>query len=158
MTEKSIARPRPFVVRKSGIQGRGAFASRRIRKGERLIEYVGERITQREATRRYPDDEMDRHHTFLFEIDDRTVVDAAVGGNVARYINHSCDPNCEAIIEDGRIFIDAIKDIRPGQELTYDYQYILEERHSPSVKARYPCYCGAKSCRGTILAQKKRRR
>ena len=158
MTEKKMARPRPFIIRKSRIQGRGAFAKRNIRKGERLIEYVGERISQREASRRYPDDEMDRHHTFLFEVDDRIVVDAARKGNVARWINHSCNPNCEAVIEDDRIFIDAIKPIREGKELTYDYQYILEERHTAAVKERYPCYCGSKNCRGTILAPKKNRR
>ncbi|MGH7505662.1 MAG: SET domain-containing protein [Longimicrobiales bacterium] len=154
MTSKKIARPRPFVIRKSSIQGKGGFAKDRIRKGTRLIEYTGERITHREADRRYPDDDMDRHHTFLFEVDDDTVVDAAVKGNVARFINHSCDPNCEAVIEDGRIFIDAIRPIRPGQELTYDYAYILEERHSPAVKMRYPCFCGTKKCRGTILGKK----
>jgi SET domain-containing protein len=155
MSEKKIARPRPFVIRSSRIQGRGAFARERIRKGTRLIEYTGEHITHAEADRRYPDDEMDRHHTFLFELDDDTIVDAAVGGNVARYINHSCDPNCEAVIEDGHIYIDAIRDIRPGQELLYDYSYILEERHTPAVKARYPCYCGSRKCRGTILGKKR---
>jgi hypothetical protein len=155
MSEKKIARPRPFVIRSSRIQGRGAFAKERIRTGTRLIEYTGELITHDEANRRYPDEDMGRHHTFLFELDDDTVVDAAVGGNVARYINHSCDPNCEAVIEDDHIYIDAIRDIRKGQELAYDYAYILEERHTSAVKARYPCYCGSKKCRGTILGKKR---
>lgn len=158
MSPKKIARPRPFVIRSSAIQGRGAFAKEQIRKGTRLIEYTGERITHEEANQRYPDEDMERHHTFLFELDDDTVVDAAVGGNVARYINHSCDPNCETIIEDDRIYVDAIRTIRPGQELTYDYSYVLEERHTPAVKKRYPCFCGAKTCRGTILARKNGRR
>jgi hypothetical protein len=158
MNPKKIARPRPFVIRTSSIQGKGAFAKEQIRKGTRLIEYTGERITHEEANDRYPDEDMDRHHTFLFEVDDDTVVDAAAGGNAARFINHSCDPNCETVIEDGRIFVDAIRPIKPGQELTYDYAYILEERHSPAVKKRYPCYCGKKKCRGTILAPKNGRR
>lgn len=155
MSEKKIARPRPFVIKSSRIQGRGAFAKVPIKKGTRLIEYTGEHISHKEADRRYPDDEMERHHTFLFELDDDTVVDAARGGNVARYINHSCDPNCEAVIEDGHIYIDAIRNIRAGEELTYDYNYILEERHTPAVKKRYPCYCGSHNCRGTILGKKR---
>jgi SET domain-containing protein len=155
MPSSSIARPRPFIVRRSSIQGKGAFATRWIDAGTRLIEYKGEVITAEEADERYPDDDMDRHHTFLFELDDGDVIDAAVGGNVARFINHSCDPNCEAVEEDGRIFIDALRDIAPGEELGYDYNFILEERHSPAVKKRYPCHCGADACRGTILGRKR---
>ena len=82
------------------------------------------------------------------------VVDAAVGGNEARFINHSCDPNCDAVIDDGRIWIETIRDVEPGEELAYDYAYVLEERHTPAAKRRYPCTCGARNCRGTILAQK----
>jgi SET domain-containing protein len=159
MLSKPVARPRPFDVRRSPIHGTGAFANRAIRKGERIIEYKGERIPQRVADRRYPDPEEGKpHHTFLFEVDDRIVVDAAHGGNAARFINHSCNPNCEAVIEDGRIFIEAIRPIRPGQELAYDYQFVLEERHTPALKRLYPCHCGARSCRGTILIPKNRRR
>ena len=147
--------PRPFQIRNSPIAGKGAFATRRIPKGARIIEYVGERITQEEADRRYPDDDGTPHHTFLFTLDDDTVLDAAYGGNPSRFINHSCAPNCEAVIEDGRIWIEALKAIQPGTELAYDYNFILEERHSPAAKRRYPCRCGAKSCRGTILAKKR---
>jgi SET domain-containing protein len=155
MTEKRIARPQPFKIRKSPIHGTGAFATRKIRKGERLIEYKGERISQREADRRYDDPEEGKpHHTFLFELDERKVVDAGVNGNVARWINHSCDPNCEAVIEDGHIWIEALKDIPVGRELAYDYQFVLEERHTPALKKLYPCYCGSKKCRGTILIPK----
>ena len=146
----------PFEIRVSRIQGVGAFATRRIRKGTRLIEYTGERITSDEADRRYPDDESQvRHHTFLFAIDDDVVVDAAVGGNEARFINHSCAPNCDAVIDDARIWIETIRDIRPGEELAYDYAFVLEERHTPAAKRRYPCSCGASTCRGTILAKKR---
>jgi SET domain-containing protein len=143
-----------FEIRRSPIQGKGAFAVRAIPDGTRLIEYAGERLTPKQADARYPDVEGERHHTYLFAIDDDIVIDAAVNGNAARFINHSCDPNCDAVVEDGRIWIEAIRDIAPGEELAYDYAYVLEERHSPAAKRRYPCHCGAASCRGTILAKK----
>lgn len=149
----------PFEIRPSPIQGSGAFATRAIPAGVRLIEYTGERLTPAEADARYPDPPADapaeRHHTYLFAIDDDVVVDAAVGGNEARFINHSCDPNCDAVIEAGRIWIETIRDIAPGEELAYDYAYILEERHTPAAKGRYPCRCGAATCRGTILGKKR---
>jgi SET domain-containing protein len=155
---KKTAAKRPgkmYEVRSSKIQGRGVFASRLIRKGEQIGEYTGERITEKEADRRYPFDDDERHHTFLFRLDDGKIIDAVYGGNAVKYINHSCDPNCEAMEEDGRIFITAIKDIPKGKELAYDYNFILEERHSPKAKAQYPCYCGSRKCRGTILAKKR---
>ena len=146
----------PFEIRRSPIQGVGAFATRAIRKGTRLIEYTGERITSNEADARYPDDESQaRHHTFLFAIDDDVEIDAAVDGNEARFINHSCAPNCDAVIDDARIWIEAIRDIAAGEELAYDYAFVLEERHTPAAKRRYPCNCGARTCRGTILAKKR---
>jgi SET domain-containing protein len=147
--------PYPFRLRNSRIHGRGAFATQFIPEGTRIIEYKGERISNEEADRRYPDDPAHRHHTFLFSIDDEVVVDAAFRGNAARWINHSCDPNCDAVIEDGRIFIEAVRDIAPGEELVYDYNFVLEERHTPAMKRRYPCHCGAPNCRGTILAKKR---
>src|SRR5882762_1475084 len=114
--------PNPyFVVRESKIQGKGAFAIRNIRKGTRLIEYLGQRISWRTADKRYDDEKMGRHHTFLFTVDDKTVIDAAVKGNDARFLNHSCDGNCEAISDRKRIFIDARKTIKAGEELLYDY-------------------------------------
>jgi len=145
----------PYVIRKSSIAGRGAFATRRIAKGERIVEYRGERINQEEADRRYPEIPGEPHHTFLFELDENTVVDGAVRGNSSRFMNHSCNPNCEAIIEDDRIWIEALKTIKEGTELVYDYHFILEERHTPAAKKRYPCNCGAPNCRGTILAKKR---
>jgi len=147
-----------FEIRSSPIQGRGAFATRRIRKGTRLIEYVGERISHAEADRRYDDDTMKRHHTFLFTLNNRTVIDAAVDGNEARFINHSCSPNCEAVIDGGHIYIEAIKTIQPGAELVYDYQYERAADADESDEARYPCRCGSPECRGTILAPPKRKR
>ena len=146
---------RPFEVRRSEIQGRGVFATRKIRKGTRLIEYRGEIVTEAEADRRYPMDEDERHHTFLFMLDDGNIIDAAKSRTPAKYINHSCDPNCEAVEEDGRIFIDAIQDIARGEELVYDYHFILDEPHNAKNKRLYPCNCGASNCRGTILAKKR---
>jgi SET domain-containing protein len=146
---------RPFEIRGSPIQGRGAFATQPIAGGTRLVEYTGERLAPAAADARYPDVPGERHHTYLFAIDDEIVIDAAVGGNDARWINHSCDPNCDAVVDGGRIFIEAIRDIRVGEELTYDYAYELEERHTPAAKRRFPCHCGAARCRGTILAKKR---
>lgn len=145
----------PFEIRPSPMQGLGAFATERIPAGTRLIEYAGERLTPAQADARYPDVPGERHHTFLFAIDDDIVIDAAVDGNDARWINHSCDPNCDAVIEDERIWIESIRDIEPGEELAYDYAYVLPERHTPAAKKRFPCNCGAASCRGTMLAKKR---
>ena len=145
----------PYELRRSRIQGRGAFATRRIRPGTRIVEYVGERISREEADVRYDDEAMERHHTFLFAVDDETVIDAAYGGNSSRYINHSCDPNCQAVIEDGRVFIDALTNIQPGTELTYDYAYERNDDHDVESERLYACHCGAPNCRGTILAPRK---
>ena len=137
------------------MQGLGAFATAYIPAGVRLIEYAGQRLTPAEAEARYPDVAGERHHTYLFAIDDDVVIDAAVDGNEARFINHSCDPNCDAVVEDGRIWIETIRDVEPGEELAYDYAYELEERHTPAAKKKYPCNCGARNCRGTLLITKR---
>jgi uncharacterized protein len=144
---------RRISVRRSPIHGRGVFALRKIRKGERIIEYRGERVTHREADRRYPED--DSPHTMLFIVDNKTVIDATRTGNSARWINHSCRPNCESIDDDKRIYIEARRDIRKGEELSYDYNLVLDERHTPAVKRENPCLCGAKRCRGTLLGSKR---
>lgn len=144
----------PFEVRSSGVHGRGAFATRRIPEGTRIIEYAGERITPAEADRRDPDGTPGPHHTFLFAIDDDVVVDAGVGGNEARWINHSCDPNCDVVIDDKRLWIEAIRDIEPGEELAYDYAFELPGRHTPAAKRLYPCHCGSERCRGTMLIKR----
>lgn len=145
-----------YEIRKSEIQGRGVFAKRRIRAGQRVIEYAGERITNEEADRRYDDESMGRHHTFLFTLDKNTVVDGARGGNDARLINHSCDPNCEAVIERGKIWIYAKKNIQPGVELAYDYKY--ERTNDPADEEFYKCACGSPKCRGTIMKPKRKRK
>jgi hypothetical protein len=146
--------PLPFEVRASPIQGLGVFATRPIAKGARLIEYVGERISTEEADERYDDDAREHHHTFLFAVGDDEVIDASVNGNEARFINHSCDPNCEAVDEDGRIFIEAIKDIEPGAELGYDYSLERDEQYQAHWATLYACRCGAARCRGTMLKAK----
>ena len=145
-----------YEIRRSPIQGRGVFARRRIRRGQRIIEYAGERISNKEADRRYDDATMRRHHTFLFTLDKKTVIDGNSGGNDARLINHSCDPNCEAVIEDGRIWIYAKKNIERGVELAYDYKY--ERTSDPEDEKFYVCSCGSPKCRGSIMKPKARRR
>ena len=147
--------PNPyFEVRTSKIQGKGAFAIRNIKKGTRLIEYLGQRISWRTADKRYDDEKMGRHHTFLFTVDDKVVIDAAVNGNDARFLNHSCDGNCEAITERKRIFIEARRSIKAGEELLYDYQYERSEDHTEEDEKFYACRCGSPKCRGSILAPK----
>jgi len=149
-------------VRTSHIQGRGVFARRRIRKGTRIIEYIGERIGPEEEAKRYDDDSMERHHTFLFAVDENTTIDGGRFGNESRFINHSCDPNCESVDVEGRIFIEAIRTIPEGTELTYDYNYEVDGRVTKKVLQRYICECGSPKCRKTILKIKsnghKRRR
>src|SRR3954471_22903755 len=105
------------VVRGSEIHGKGVFATRPIAKGERIIEYKGKLITEAEADERYGDD--DSNHTFLFLLDNDMVIDAYRNGNSARWINHSCDPNCEPFEEGNRLYIHAIRDIEAGDELSY---------------------------------------
>ena len=146
-----------FELRRSKIQGKGAFALRPIRRGTRVIEYTGERISPEEADRRYDDGSMGRHHTFLFSVDSKVCIDAAVDGNDARFINHSCAPNCEAVDERKRIYIEAIRDIAPGEELTYDYLYERDGTEDEKWEKIYVCRCGAPTCRGTILAPKTKR-
>jgi len=144
---------RRITVRKSGIHGRGVFANTLIRKGSRILEYKGKRIKESVADEKYGDDE--GTHTFLFLMDNEIVIDANYGGNSMRWINHSCYPNCEANEENGRMYIDALRDIKPGDELTYDYNLIVEERYTPALKRMYACGCGSKACRGTILGSKR---
>ncbi len=143
---------RRIQVRRSGVHGKGVFALVDIPKGERIIEYTGELISWEEALRRHPHDPQDPNHTFYFHIDDQHVIDALYGGNASRWINHSCAPNCEADEDDGRIFIKSRRRIRAGEELNYDYGLVIDEPLTPELKADYPCWCGSKACRGTLLA------
>ena len=147
---------RRIQVRRSGVHGKGVFALRPIAAGERIIiEYKGEVISWPEALRRHPHDPSDPNHTFYFHVDDRHVIDANVGGNAARWINHACEPNCQADEAGGRVFIRALEDISPGEELFYDYGLVIDERHTPALKKQYECRCGSPRCRRTLLAPKR---
>ena len=152
MTPLVAMRRNVLEVRPSEIQGFGAFATTRIRKGARIIEYTGQRVSPDEADRRYDDDASEHPRVLLFSVDSRTVIDAGVGGNEAQYINHSCEPNCAAVTDKGHVFIEALRNIEPGEELLYDYNLTWEENDPPDMKQRYACRCGAPSCRGTMLA------
>lgn len=131
---------------------------RDIPKGRNIIEYTGERITADEASTRYDDARAKRHHTFLFELDDERCIDARDIGSDARYINHSCDPNCEAIIEGDRIFIYSCTEISKGMELTYDYRYVIDGKLDAATRKLYACKCGATNCRGTIAVPRQKKK
>ena len=146
---------RRIEIRRSGVHGKGVFAAAPIAPGVRVIEYLGEVITWKEALRRHPHDPSDPDHTFYFHIDDKRVIDGKYGGNAAKWINHGCDPNCEADEVEGRVFVMARRTIAPGEELNYDYGLILEGRHTAKIKKQFECRCGAAKCRGTMLAPKR---
>jgi uncharacterized protein len=150
-------RPDMIRVRRSRLHGRGVFAQRRIRKGARVVEYLGDRVSHDEADNRYSHKPVEDNHTFLFIVNRSTVIDGGTNGNDARYINHSCDPNCESLIEDRRVFIEAIRTIQPGDELTYDYQIGRDKEDPANVDEIYACRCGASSCRGSMLWPPKRK-
>jgi hypothetical protein len=138
-------------VRRSNVHGLGVFAAKPIPKGARIIEYVGERVSHGEADRRYEEKDANDSHTFLFIVDGKTVIDAGVDGNDARFFNHSCDPNCESTVEKRRVFIEAIRDIEAGTELTYDYQIQREDDDPENIDEVFACRCGFPQCRGTML-------
>lgn len=152
--------PPPMEVHASTIQGLGAFAARRIRKASKIIEYTGERISPAEADERYAGGPSVHPHVLLFSVDSQTVIDAAVGGNEARFINHSCEPNCEAVTHRKRIWIHALRDIETGEELTYDYNLTADDVEVERQAAEYPCHCRAALCRGTMfrMARQDRRK
>ena len=147
---------RRIQTRRSGVHGKGVFALQPLAAGETLLEYLGEVITWPEALRRHPHDPQQPNHTFYFHIDDKHVIDGNVGGNSSRWFNHSCKPNCEAEDEDGRVFIKALRNIEAGEELFYDYGLIIDAKYTKKLLAEFPCWCGAKKCRGTLLAPKQK--
>jgi uncharacterized protein len=146
---------RKIQAKTSAIHGRGVFAVLPLKKDERIIEYKGELISWQEALDRHPHDPAQPHHTFYFHIDDWCVIDGRVQGNSAKWINHSCNPNCESDEVDGRIYIKALRPIKAGEELNYDYGLTIDERYTAKLKKEFACYCGAKNCRGTMLAPKR---
>ena len=155
---------RNIVLRRSPIHGNGVFAARDLPAGTRLVQYRGTLRRHSEVDDCYGG-EYDSGHTFLFTLNDDYVVDANVGGNIARWINTSCAPNCEAVIVEDpkgdsrrdRIFIETIKPVRAGAELTYDYGITLDEPHTPRLRKIWACRCGARKCTGTMLRPKRRR-
>jgi SET domain-containing protein len=130
-----------LVITNSCIHGLGGFARSKILKGEFVVEYVGERISKSESLRRCQQD-----NQFIFALDDQWDLDGNVPWNPARFLNHSCAPNCEAEFRDGRIWIVAIQDIRAGEEITFNYGYDLSDYKE------HPCHCGSKRCVGFIVA------
>ncbi len=149
-----------MIVRRSPIHGKGVYAAVDIPADTVLIQYKGRLLTHAQADRLY-DDGADTGHTFLFTLNDKYIVDANVGGNSARWLNHSCAPNCQAYIEevDGgkkdRVMIQTIRKVKAGEELTYDYGIVLDVPHTPRMKKLWACHCGAKNCTGTILKPKR---
>lgn len=127
----------------SPIHGMGGFAKCDIPAGTRIIEYVGERIDKAEAQKRCEDD-----NRYIFYIDETWDIDGKVPWNPARLLNHSCVPNCETELDEGRVWILALRDIRAGEELSYNYCYDLADYQD------HPCRCGAEECVGFIVAEK----
>jgi len=149
-------------LRRSNIHGNGVFATKVIAKGERIVRYMGLLRTHEEVDAAYGGME-ETGHTFLFSLNEDYVVDGNIKGNIARWINHSCEPNCEAVIEEDdkgrphrdKVFIEALRRIRPGEELTFNYGITLAERHTPRLKALWGCRCGSPRCSGTMLQPKR---
>lgn len=156
---------RRLAVRRSPIHGSGVFALRDLAAGESLLEYRGRRLTHAEADERYGDNHHGGH-TFLFTLNDHYVIDGADGGNAARWINHSCAPNCQAFLIEARepgsvkdrVVLEALRDIRAGEELTYDYGIVLEVRQTAKLKQIWACRCGSSNCSGTLLKPRKPKR
>jgi hypothetical protein len=143
-----------YIVRNSPIHGRGVFARRNIPADTLLIEYEGARIGEKEASRRHGTDPDNPFHTFFFSLENGKLIDGGDQGNDARWINHSCAPNCEAREEKGRVFIYTVRDIKRGEEFNYDYGLVVDERQTKALKKAYECRCGAENCRHTMLAPK----
>ncbi|MBV6304343.1 SET domain-containing protein-lysine N-methyltransferase [Candidimonas humi] len=141
-------------VRKSTLHGNGVFAARRIPAGTRIVEYGGKRISNEQADALHPVNPDDPFHTFFFALSSGKVIDGGERGNDARWINHSCSPNCEARENAAgeRVHIYALRDIESGEELFYDYGLVMDERLTKKLKEQYRCLCGAPDCRGTMLA------
>lgn len=141
-------------VRKSSLHGTGVFAARPIPAGTRITDYKGKRITPEQADAMFPVNPSDPYHTFFFSLSGGKIIDGGQGGNDARWINHSCEPNCETEENSTgtRVFVVALRDIAAGEELFYDYSLVIDDRITKTLKQNYRCLCGAASCRRTMLA------
>ena len=162
-TGKKAKAGKPQIeARQSEIHGNGVFAVSAISKGQKVVRYLGKMRSHAEVDELYGDED-ETGHTFLFTLNDDWVIDANSKGNVARWINHSCDPNCESSVEEDargrsdhdKIFIEAIRDIAAGEELTYNYGIVLDQPHTAARKKLWGCRCGAQNCTGTMLQPKK---
>lgn len=142
---------RRIEVRASGVHGKGVYATGPIPKGTRIIEYTGRHLPWKEAMDLPAHDLSDPYHTFFFSLENGDVINAAIGGNDSRWINHSCDPNCKTIEEDERIFVYARRSLRSGDELFYDYRIVPAERRTKGLEKEFACQCGSPKCRGTML-------
>ncbi|HWU75758.1 MAG TPA: SET domain-containing protein-lysine N-methyltransferase [Rhodanobacter sp.] len=159
----SATHARRIVARRSPIHGNGVFAVSAIARGERVIEYKGKLLSHDEADELYAEG-AETGHTFLFTLNDDYIIDANQGGNSARWINHSCEPNCRAVVEESasgnprrdKVVIEAARNIKPGEELTYDYGIVLEIPHTARLKKLWKCLCGSPRCSGTLLKPKRR--
>lgn len=139
-------------IRKSPIHGQGVFASRKIRKGTRIIEYVGERIDKEESNRRGLELFEESRKTggasvYIFDLNKKWDLDGNKPYNDARLINHSCEPNCEMVNEDDHLWLHSLRDILPGEEITFDYGYDIEHFLD------HPCRCGTPACVGYIVSR-----
>jgi len=130
------------MFRASPIHGLGGFAKTAIGKGTRVVEYVGERISKSESLRK-----CEGNNEFIFSLNDEQDLDGDVAWNPARLLNHSCAPNCEAELQEDRIWIVALRDIPAGEEITFNYGYDLVDYRD------YPCRCGAPDCVGYVVAE-----
>ena len=130
---------RRVTVRKSSVHGRGVFALRAIPARQRIFEYRGEVTSWRRASACYRRSGMPGH-TFIFGLDDGRVIDGSVGGNSARWLNHSCAPNCEAIEDErGRVFIETLRDVMQGDEPFIAYGLTIDDAIAPELAADYSC-------------------
>jgi len=139
------------IVRNSKIHGRGVFAKRPIRKGTIILEYTGPVISEKEADKVGISTENGHSHTMLFQLDKKRVINGNEGGD-ARYVNHGCDPNCETEQDGDHIYIKAVRAIKKGEELVYDYHLQVPGKITDKIKKEYACFCGSPSCRGTQIA------
>ncbi len=140
--ESTVVESEKVIFRPSSIHGIGGFARNDIPASARVIEYVGERITKQQSLAR-----CEQNNAYIFALDDQRDLDGNVDWNPARLLNHSCQPNCEAVFEDERIWVVSIRNIAAGEELTFNYGYDLEDYREHS------CCCGASGCVGYIVAE-----
>ncbi len=143
-----------WIVKKSKVHGTGVFASENIKKGTRIIEYIGDKVSKKEGDlrsekriKRYLNSKV-TGSVYIFELNKRYDIDGSPRYNKARYINHSCSPNCEVEITNGHIWIKSIKRILKNQELTYDYGYDFDEEDYKDHK----CNCKSSNCIGFIIS------